>query len=211
MHPYLTFKHDSQNTLDRKKPKETWDGSCRPSRKRVEEEDVGSDPRPASHLVQASNLSPGNFTGHLIVMSPLFTINNPLYESIVPTQPLHEGEGHTFTSLTGCVFVRWKRQRVCAAGGRLEVCLRGGGFMRWCETGQGYMVCRTGCFQRRSGGWCYCVEFTAQVITHCHNTAPLLEPLQPFTTHICIALWMYTASRILVLNGECWACRLFAH
>lgn len=87
MHPNLTFKHDSQNTLDRKKPKETWDGSCRPSRKRAEEEDVGSDPRPAGHLVQASNLSPGNFTGHLIVMSPHFTINNPLYESIVPARP----------------------------------------------------------------------------------------------------------------------------
>lgn len=67
-------------------------------------------------------------------MSP-FTINNPLYESIVPGRTFpcpprtpghrHEGEDHTFTSLTGRVFVRWERQRVCTAGGSLEVCLSG--------------------------------------------------------------------------------------
>lgn len=60
--------------------------------------------------------------------------------------------------------MHWKRQRVRAAGGRLEACLRGGGFTRWCETGRGDTVCLTGCFRRRSGGWCYLGEFTAQTM-----------------------------------------------
>lgn len=73
--------------LWQEKPYETWEGSSQPSGRREEEEDVVSDPRqsPGTAIKPAHstrNYAMG-FIGHPIAMSS-FSINNPLYESIVP-------------------------------------------------------------------------------------------------------------------------------
>lgn len=108
----------THKTLRREKRKATWEGKLSP----FEEERRGRGchqrlPPVTWHNHQ--NLLTGTFIGHLITMSP-FTINNPLYESIVPgrTFPTWR-QDHTFTPSTGCVLVQWERQRVC-----LEVCLK---------------------------------------------------------------------------------------
>lgn len=69
--------------------------------------------------------------GHHTITMFSFAINNHLYVSIVPPQTLPmpalpsnldwKREEDTFTSLTAGVFVLWERQRVCTAGGSLEV------------------------------------------------------------------------------------------
>lgn len=62
-------------------------GSRQPSREREEEEDVSSDPRQSPGTAIKPEPSARNhviaWTGHLIAISP-FTINNLVYESIVP-------------------------------------------------------------------------------------------------------------------------------
>lgn len=66
-------------------------------------------------------------------LCPLLSINNPVYESIVPgrtfpcTPSLTKREEQTFTPLTGHMFAHLERQCVCPAGGKLEVevCLSG--------------------------------------------------------------------------------------
>lgn len=155
-------------------------------------------------------------------LCPLLSINNPVYESIVPgrTFPctplptsLTKKEEQTFTPLTGHVFVHLERQCVCPAGGKLEVevCLSGihevedladsgrqtreMNLLRMLPAGVRWMILQRGvCCANDS----------------CHTTGVLPEPLQPFIAIMPLQLSLllyicplYTASCILSSNTKC--------
>lgn len=109
--------------------RETWEGSARLWGMTEEEEDVTREPRQSPGTAIKPAQSTRNLViagiGDLITTSPM-SINNYLHESIVPGRvfpwpPPSWRENHTFTSLTGPVFVQGERQRVCPAGGNQEV------------------------------------------------------------------------------------------
>lgn len=141
--------HCTWLTRHRKKLKETWEGSCRPSRKADEDEDVGSDTRTSpGTTIQPWSQELYDIISHHTITVFSFAINNHLYESIVPPRTLpmpafppnptgtERGHFHLIdcwcvcvVGTTACLHPRWESGSVAKWSSQ-----RGG--CRTCETGQ---------------------------------------------------------------------------